>query len=351
MVYPSPTGNPMPGRGRRASSGPTIVDVARACGVAASTVSRALSRPGRVNQQTAERIRAVAEQMGYRPNPIARALPSGRTHMLALLVPDVTNPFFSEMIRGAERQAAAAGYILVLADTSESPEMEAVHVERLARLVDGLIIATPRLPDEKIAGFANSYPIVLVNREVGQVPDVVIDTPSGMNHAAEHFASLGHRSVAYLAGPRASWADRSRWRALQAAGRRLGLAMVKLGPFAPTVAGGTAAAEAVVVSGASAVIAFNDLLAIGTMRRLLARGLRIPTDISVLGCDDIFGADFCHPALTTLAAPIQEAGRAAVDLLLGALRGSDQRRGRRVVLPTHLVIRESTGQPAQASRH
>jgi LacI family transcriptional regulator len=172
-----------------------------------------------------------------------------------------------------------------------------------------------------------------------------------MNHAAEHFASLGHRSVAYLAGPRASWADRSRWRALQAAGRRLGLAMVKLGPFAPTVAGGTAAAEAVVVSGASAVIAFNDLLAIGTMRRLLGRGLRIPTDISVLGCDDIFGADFCHPALTTLAAPIQEAGRAAVDLSLGALRGADQRRGRRVVLPTHLVVRESTGQPAQAGRH
>lgn len=345
-----PTREPAPGRARRRTAGPTIIDVARACGVAASTVSRALSRPGRVNEQTAERIRLVAEQMGYRPNPIARALPSGRTHLLALLVPDVTNPFYSEMIRGAERQAAAARYILVLADTSESPEMEAVHVDRLARLVDGLIIATPRLPDEKIAAFASSYPIVLVNREVGEVPDVVIDTPSGMNQAAEHFASLGHRSVAYLAGPRASWADRGRWRALQAAGRRLELAMVKLGPFAPTVAGGTAAAEAVVVSGASAVVAFNDLLAIGTMRRLLARGLRVPADISVLGCDDIFGADICHPALTTLAAPIQDAGRIAVDLSLGTLTGTDRRRVRRVVLPTHLVVRESTGRPPPLAR-
>jgi LacI family transcriptional regulator, galactose operon repressor len=173
------------------------------------------------------------------------------------------------------------------------------------------------------------------------VPHVVIDTPSGMVHAAEHLASLGHRSIAYLAGPRASWADRGRWRALQSAARRLGLAMTRLGPFAPTMAGGTAAAEAVVNSEATAVIAFNDLLAIGMMRRLLARGLRVPDDISVLGCDDIFGADFCHPALTTLAAPLQDTGRAAVTLLLSRLAGQDPRR--RVVLPTHLVVRESTG--------
>jgi LacI family transcriptional regulator, repressor for deo operon, udp, cdd, tsx, nupC, and nupG len=311
--------------------------------VATSTVSRAFSHPGRVNAETAERIKRTAERMGYRPNPIAKALPSGRTLMLALLVPDVTNPFFSEMIRGGERQAAAAGYTLVLADTEESPEIEAIHVDRLARLVDGVIIGTPRLSARKLAEFARRYPLVLVNREIGDAPHVVIDTPNGMNQAAQHFASLGHESVAYLAGPRASWANESRWRALQSAAKRLGLAMTWLGPFAPTVAGGTAAAEAVVVSGATAVIAFNDLLAIGTMRRLLARGLRVPEDISVLGCDDIFGADFCHPALTTLAAPIQDAGRAAVDLLLGSLAHTDRHPRRRIVLPTHLVVRESTG--------
>jgi LacI family transcriptional regulator, repressor for deo operon, udp, cdd, tsx, nupC, and nupG len=331
--------------GRRKALGPTITDVAHECGVAASTVSRALSHPGRVNSHTAERIRQIADQMGYRPNPIARALPSGRTLTLALLVPDVTNPFFSEMVRGAERQAVAAGYTLVLADTDESAEVEAVHLDRLARMVDGLVVGTPRLPDETIIGFAGRYPIVLVNRVVPGVAHVVIDTPGGMSQACEHFASLGHRSVAYLAGPRASWADRSRWRALQTAGRRLGLTMTRLGPFAPTVAGGAAAAEAVVVSGASAVVAFNDLLAIGTIRRLTTRGIGVPRDISVLGCDDIFGADFCHPPLTTLAAPIQDAGRAAVDLLLRVLSGSDRASLGRAVFPTHLVVRESTGRP------
>lgn len=328
---------------------PTINDVARQCGVAASTVSRALSQPGRINAQTAERIRQAAERMGYRPNPIARALPSGRTLMLALLVPDLTNPFFSEMIRGAERQANAGGYTLVLADTDESAEMEAVHIQRLARLVDGLVIGSPRLSDTKLADFAARYPLVLVNRELGDVPHVVIDTPSGMIHAVEHVASLGHRSIAYLAGPRASWVDRRRWRALQSAARRLGLTMTRLGPFAPNMAGGTAAAEAVVNSEATAVMAFNDLLAIGTMRRLLARGLRVPEDISVLGCDGIFGADFCHPALTTLAAPLQDSGRAAVTLLLSTLAGPGSRQ--RVVLPTHLVVRESTGPRASGDGH
>jgi LacI family transcriptional regulator len=319
--------------------------VARACGVAPSTVSRAFSHPGRVNAQTAERILQTAERLGYRPNPIARALPSGRTLMLALLVPDVTNPFFSEMIRGAERQAGAAGHTLVLADTDESPEMEAVHLDRLSRMVDGVIVGTSRLPNERIAGFAQRFPLVLVNREIGEVPSVVIDTARGMIQEAEHLASLGHRSVAYLAGPPASWADRNRWRALQSSGRRLGLTMTRLGPFAPTVAGGAAAADAVVNSGATAVIAFNDLLAIGTTRRLLARGLQVPGDISVVGCDDIFGADFCQPALTTLAAPIQDAGRAAVMLLLDTLAPTPHHVVRRIVLPTVLIVRESAGPP------
>lgn len=328
---------------------PTINDVARECGVAASTVSRALSHPGRVHAQTAERIQRTAERMGYRPNPIARALPSGRTMMLALLAPDLTNPFFSEIIRGAERQAAGAGYTLVIADTEESAGMEALHIDRLGRLVDGLVLGMPRLPDDKLTELALRYPLVVVNRELADVATVLIDTPSGMTQAAEHLASLGHRSIAYLSGPRASWANASRWRALQSAARRLALTMTRLGPFPPTISGGTAAAEAVVNSEATSVVAFNDLLAIGTTRRLRARGLRVPEDISVVGCDDIFGAEFCHPALTTLAAPVQDAGRVAVNLLLGRLTdGGDGQR--RVVLPTHLVVRESTGPHRRGKR-
>lgn len=334
-----------PGRPGRA---PTIHDVAAACGVAASTVSRAFSRPERVNAATRARVLEIAEQMGYRPSPIARALPSGRTTTLGLLIPDVTNPFFFNLIRGAERQAAAAGYTIVLADTDESAEVEATLVDRLFRAVDGFVLASSRLSDRQLKAAHARGPVILVNRRVPPVPGVVIDSTHGLRRATEHLVSLGHRKIVYLGGPRASWSDASRWRALQSACRRLDVDLVRIGPLPPTVDAGVAAADAVLLEEATAVVTFNDLLAIGVIRRLHARGISVPGDISVLGNDDIFGADFCHPPLTTLAAPIETAGRAAVDLLLAALAGDSAESRRQVILPTRLTIRDSTG-PAPAS--
>ena len=322
---------------------PTIHDVAARCGVAASTVSRAFSRPERVNPVTRERILAAARDMGYRPNPIARALPSGRTHTLGLLVPDITNPFFLDLIRGAERAAAASGYTLVLADTDESTETETTAVDRLARAVDGFVLASSRLSDARLREAYAKVPLVVVNRRVPPVPGVLIDSAHGTRQAAEHLASLGHTRIAYLAGPRASWSDARRWRALQSVARRRGLSVVRIGPLAPTVDGGVSAADAVVLEDVTAVVTFNDLLAIGVLRRLRARGIGVPDQISVVGCDDIFGADFCHPPLTTLTAPIESAGRTAVDLLLGLLDTTRTPTGRNVVLPTRLTIRDSTG--------
>ncbi len=332
-----------PSAGREPSSGraPTIRDVAARCGVATSTVSRAFSHPGRVNPATRKRILDAAAEMGYRPNPIARALPSGRTKTLGLLVPDITNPFFLDLIRGAERAAAAAGYTLVLADTEESTETEATVVDRLTRAVDGFVLASSRLSDARLRAAYASVPLVVVNRRVPPVPGVVIDSAHGTRQAAEHLASLGHTRIAYLAGPRASWSDARRWRALQSVARRRGLHVVRIGPLAPTVDAGVAAADGLLLEQVSAVVTFNDLLAIGVLRRLRARGVDVPGQISVVGCDDIFGADFCHPPLTTLTAPIETAGRSAVDLLLGVLDGSPSS-GRDVVLPTRLTIRDST---------
>lgn len=325
-------------RGKRA----TIHDVARAAGVAASTVSRAFSQPDRLRADTLDHVLAVSAELDYRPNPIARALPRGKTLTLALLVPDITNPFFFGLIRGAGRQADAAGYTLVLADTRESPDVEWKHLERLARGVDGFILASSRLPDSRLRALATDRSLVVINRTLPEAPCVVVDNRQGMRQAGEHLASLGHRRVAYLSGPPTSWSDRSRWRALHAASRTLGLDVPRLGPFAPTVESGAAAADAALVSGVTAVVAFNDLLAIGTMRRLLGRGVAVPDDMSVMGCDDIFGADFCHPPLTTLAADIESAGRAAVDLLLTP-RGDNDPAPRPVVLPTQLRVRASTG--------
>jgi DNA-binding LacI/PurR family transcriptional regulator len=331
---------PVPGIRPRAT---TIHDVARAAGVAASTVSRTFTNPQRVNERTRQHILEVAERLGYRPNPHARALPTGRTRTIALLVPDITNPHFFSLIRGAERQANAAGYTLVLGDTEESPEQELRHIERLGRAVDGFLLAASRLPDDRLSEVAARHQLALVNREAEGIPSVVTNQLDGSRQIIEHLASLGHRSVAYLSGPRHSWLGRWRWKALAEAGRGLGVRATRLGPFPPYVTGG-AAADAGLGHGATALVAHNDLLAIGVLRRLAGRGVDVPHDISVVGYDDIFGADFCSPPLTTLAGPLEDAGRAVVNVLLERLdRGHGPVPPARIMLPTYLVIRGSSG--------
>ncbi len=324
---------------------PTIYDVAREAGVATSTVSRALSNPDRVNARTREHIVEVAERLGYSTNPLARALPSGRTQTLALFVADITNPHFFGIIRGAEQQARAAGCTLIVGDTEESPELESRNIERLGRSVDGFVIAASRMTDKAIKQLATHHRLTLVSRQVSGVPSAIVDHVDGTRQIIEHLASLGHRSVVYLAGPRRSWLATQRWRAVEPVARRFGMSAARLGPFPPAVHGGAAAADAAIGSGATAAIAYNDLLAIGMLRRFAERGVRVPEDISVVGYDDIFGADFCSPPLTTLAGPFAEAGRVAVDLLLSMrdpVRNHPPRRD--VVLPSHLAIRGSTGQ-------
>ena len=322
----------------------TIHDVAREAGVAASTVSRTFSSPDRISASTREHVVTVAHRLGYRPNPVARALPRGKTLTLALLVPDITNPFFFGLIRGAERQAATAGYTLVLADTGESATMERTHIERLTGGVDGFVLASSRLPDDALPTVIAGQRAVLVNRSSADLPSVVINEEQGMRQAVDHLVSLGHTSIAYLGGPTTSWSNRAKWRALQNASRRHRVSIRRLGPFSPTVASGAPAADAALVAGVTAIIAFNDLLAIGAQLRLHSRGIAVPDQISVVGCDDIFGADFCQPPLTTLAADIEQAGRSAIDLVLA-------NRADNVVLPSHLRIRESTGPAPTPKEH
>src|SRR3954466_16053303 len=195
----------------------TLHDVAREAGVAVSTVSRALSDPQRVNARTREHVSAVAQRLGYRPNRLAQALPTGRTGMLAVLVPDITNPHNFGLVRGAEAQARAAGSTLVIADTQESPELEAAHLDRLGSSVDGFVLASSRLTDADLHELAERFPVVLFNRRVEGLPSLATDSADGSRQIVEHLAALGHRSIAYLAGPSAAWSDGERWRALSAA--------------------------------------------------------------------------------------------------------------------------------------
>ena len=322
---------------------PTIRDVATRAGVATSTVSRALSNPGRVHPVTRERVVEAAHQVGYRSDPRR----SDRPHRsIALLIPDIANPYYAELTRGTQLQLGAAGLSQVLVDTEESAAAEARAVRRLGGLTDGIVMAATRLSDQQLREAARMMPLVLINRVVAGLPSVYLDTGLGMRQAVDHLVSLGHRRIGYLSGPAGSWSDRLRWEAVQSAATDLEISALRLGPFAPTLASGAAAADALLNIDATACIAFNDLLAIGVLQRLSARGIDVPGQISVTGCDDVFGADFCSPPLTTISGDLQRVGRSAVDLLRGLLE-SPRREPETVVLPTHLTIRRSTGAAAK----
>jgi DNA-binding LacI/PurR family transcriptional regulator len=322
----------------------TINDIAAATGVAASTVSRALNNPGRVNAATRERIQAAARELNYVPNSHARALTSGRTGTIALLVSDVTNPFYFGIIRGTQQPLKAAGYAQLLIDTENSGELEVEMLHKMRRSLDGAILAASRLADRALASLAEEIPLVTINRNVRGMQSVVIDTPAGIGQAAEHLVSLGHRDIVYVSGPVNSWPNAARWHAVRGVAGRLGLRVGRVGPFPPGRLSGTAAADAVLNTRATACLVFNDLLAIGMLGRLRERGVRVPADLSVVGCDDIFGADFCNPPLTTLTAPIERAGLVAVSMLLSRLSAKAALPVRQtVLLPTYLTVRDSTG--------
>lgn len=328
----------------------TIHDIAAQAGVASSTVSRALNNPDRVNARTAERIRRIADDLHYSPSGQARALSSGRTRTVALLVPDITNPFYFDLIRGTQHQLKAAGYTQVLVDTEESAEAELSALDGLRTTCDGAVLTASRLTDHQIIAAASVHPLVTINRNASGVPSVLINTPTAMSQAMDHLVSWGHRRICYVSGPPNSFSNRWRWRSITQGARTLRrersieLELSRVGPFAPNSASGAGAADAVINSGATACIAYNDLLAIGLLHRFSERRLAVPGDISVVGCDDIFGSDFCNPPLTTLTAPIEAAGRSAITMLLGLLNpGTRPTPQRRVMMPTHLTVRATTG--------
>jgi DNA-binding LacI/PurR family transcriptional regulator len=329
---------------------PTIYDVARVAGVATSTVSRVFSKPGRIAEATRSRVLEAARELGYEPNPHARALTSNRTQTIAMVVSDITNPHFFELIRGAEMRAKAAAYTLVLVNAEESTRMELQQVRRLMRSVDGFLLAASRQPDDKLVELAAAHPVVLINRRVDDIASVVLEPWEGCRQIVAHLASLGHTSLVYLAGPTNSWMAASRWAALRDAAAEHGMSALRTGPYTPTVSSGGAAADAAIRTGATAIVAHNDLLAIGVLRRLADRSVRVPADVSVVGFDDIFAADLCTPSLTTLGGPHANVGRAAVEILLESLgHPRDQRPTPEIVLPSQLVLRGSTGPRADAS--
>jgi LacI family transcriptional regulator len=306
-----------------------------------STVSRSFSAPQLVNPETRSKVLETAEKLGYRPNRAARALITGRTHNIGLIVADIANPFFPPLIKAAEREARMRDYHIFVADSNEDPAVEEELVRALAKQVDGILLVSPRLANSVIEGLSREVALVVVNRQVPGLPSVVMDIGHGARAAIEHLVVLGHRSIGYLGGPRGSWTNREIRRAVTSAARAGEAEVTVLGPHAPTEDGGLAAAENVARMGFTAVLAYNDLMAIGLIEGLDRLGIRVPDKVSVVGIDDIALSRLTRPRLTTVANPTGAAGRAAVDMLLH--HGDDRRTTGQITLATDLVLRDSTG--------
>ncbi len=321
----------------------TINQVAAAAGVSKSTVSRAFSRPEMITAETVAHVMEVAKKLGYVPNHTARALSTGRAGTVAIVVPDIANPFFPPLIRGAQAAADQAGFSLLLGDSDEDPTREDVLVSKFGPQTDGIVLASSRMTEEQIRAHAERRPLVLINRDVEGLPRVLIDTATGIAAAVEHLAELGHQHIVYVSGPTSSWSNTERRRAVRAAGRRLGLKISAVAARRSTYEAGVQRVEEILGSGASAAIAFDDLLAQGILAGLATRGISVPVQFSVIGCDDVLAAT-TYPPLTTVSAHGGDAGRNAVDLLVSSLDGNqaDARR----VLSTSLVLRSTTAPPA-----
>jgi DNA-binding LacI/PurR family transcriptional regulator len=331
-------------------SRPTIYDVAREAGVAASTVSRAYARPGRVNMETAERVFQAADRLGYRAAPARRRVAGEQAprKAIALVVADVTNPFYGDIIKGAYEAARDAGYQLILSHTNESPKVERQTIERELEQVDGVVIASSRMTDSALRMVARRKPIVLLNRIIPEANCVLNDAERGIRRAVEHLAELGHERITYVAGPETSWSDGVRWRALRQAAAELHLEARRVGPFGPTVLGGLSAALRVAELEATAVQAYNDQLAIGIVKGLRQLDIAVPEQVSVVGFDNIIFDELVEPALTTIASPLYRMGFTGMSNCIAITQGA-KTSGQPLVLPVRLVVRRSTSR-ARARR-
>ena len=324
----------------------TIYDIAEAAGVAPSTVSRTFARPGRVNADTAQRIRETAERLGYRERPVPQNFTGTTQNTLGFVVADVANPVFAHIMKGFQLEAAQHGYSVLLIDTQEDPNVEREEIDRLAPLVDGLVLGASRLSDSAIMQIVKVRPVVSVNRIVAGLPSVVADTGRGMRKVITHLAALGHTRFTYLPGPAASWADGMRWRAVSEACHELEFVCRRVQAQKPSLDGGVAAAREWMDNRTTAVVAYNDMMAIGFMKACQHAGIRVPEDVSVVGVDNSISSVLTTPTLTSVAPSTSQIGARAARALISQLQHRSAPSAETIVIPMELHVRESIAAPA-----
>jgi LacI family transcriptional regulator len=297
-----------------------------------------------VSPDLERRVRAVVDRLGYRPNPAAQGLLRGARQAVGVVVPDLSNPYFAEVLKGVTNAAETADFRTLVADTSERPGAEHEAALELSRWVDGVVLCSPRMPQTELTQVVNSIPrLVCVNRLArgSGVRGVAVDFEAGLTSICRHLRELGHRRVAYLRGPSRAWSERARQRALRAAaGPDFEVLQV---PCGSSSADGYEAADTALSTRATAVIAFSDYVALGVLARFDELGVSVPEDVSLTGFDDISLSRLVSPKLTTVAVDKQDLGRRAWDVFTQT--AEPDAGGRVIMVVPELLVRDSTTEP------
>jgi len=330
----------------------TMSDVAREAGVSVMTVSRVINDKGEISPETRQHVQAVISQLGYRPSGIARSLAGGQSSTIGLIVPDIANPYFSGIAHGITSVANDRNFGVLLCDCEEDPSLELTMLDVLeSKRVDGVIMAAPRTPTEKLLPkLARHANIVMVNRlfAKAELPSahgyVMSDDRVGGYLVTKHLTANGHRSIGFLAGPSTSYGSAQRMLGYQKALTEHGLEpnpdLVRHCP--PSVNGGKEAAAQLLQQHPeiTALFCFNDLVAIGALQCSSQIGRKIPTDLAIIGYDDIPMASWVTPALTTCKVDFEAMGKAAMQLLIDHIEDCADECNN-LVLEPQLIIRHS----------
>lgn len=321
-----------------------IREVAQIAGVSVATVSRALTSPEKVSATSLKKVKDAIKAVGYRPNLLARNFRATRSFTIVVLVPDITNPFFSQVIQAIEDRAQQKGYAVLLGDTRESSKRELEYVQRVeTRLADGVIQLRPQSMSH------TNHDIPWVNAcgvEVTPGPSIRIDNVAAAKTIVDYLISLGHERVGIITGLKDNPHSIDRLegykQSLLEADLEYDRALIAEGDFTMWSGQGAAHQFFQLKNRPTAICCLNDEMAIGAIQACKSRGLRVPEDISITGFDDINYAKYSDPGLTTIAQPAEEIGKIALDILVRIIEGEDLS-SQRVVLPTQFIIRKSTG--------
>lgn len=326
----------------------TLADVAKAAGVSLATASRVFGGPEKVSEATRQKVTKAAESLGYVANSTARALATGSSGLLGMVIPDLSSSYFAPLISAVQTEVEESGCELIIVDSRGKTDVEVEIAQRLHGRVDGLILASPRSSAQALSAVANRIPLVTVNRELPGISSVSIDVTAGLTKLCALLIKRGHRRIAYIGGPPGSMSDATRFATISSAMRSVGGTAFKLGPIDPNAQAGAHSFSDVREVKATAVIAYNALVAHGLILAATEAGRAVPHDLAVAAADDLTDIGLGLPNMTAITQPINTAGRLAGQMLFAHSRGRPQRNDeavtesisgvQRIVLPTRLVL-------------